>query len=173
MRSRWQGATVELEMPTTLLSKESRHAVAREHFTTPVPSLTGSRWLADAVETCNNAKLRDPVTTELSIFKLVRTADGYDCVVAKKVAKAVMFESTGETKFTGKVDVTDASLLDGYMSGAGHGANIRDADAARILAFWANAVLPTPEALRTAGIALTIRAALRRGVSLEGYEAVA
>jgi hypothetical protein len=175
MRSRQgQAEAVALEMPTQTLSVESRHAVRHPSFTTSVPQLTATRLLDDAVETCRQAKLKPLPTTDISIYKLVRDASGeWECIVAKKVEKHVVFATSGETKFTGKVDHTDASLLDGYMSGEGHGSQIRDADAARIVTVWANSVLPNAEAARILGIAITIRAALKRGVVLESYGAVA
>jgi len=45
----------------------------------------------------------------------------------------------------------DASQLDGYMSGEGSGAQIRDLDAARILAAWATATNPSTWALSILG----------------------
>jgi hypothetical protein len=173
MRNRNAQATPVLEVPSATLMTQSKHAVPHPSFAIPVAQLTGSRWLTDAVETCRKAKLRPLKTTELSIFKLVRTKDGdWECIVAKTVEKPVAFETSGETKFTGKVDVTDASAIDGYFSGSGHGANLRTADAARIISTWANAVAPSNDTARTVGIALTIRAALLRGVVLESYQAV-
>jgi hypothetical protein len=170
-----RGETAVLEVPTQTLSVQSKHAVRHPQFTTSVAQLTASRLLADAVETCNQAKLKPLPTTEISIYKLVRHASGdWECVVAKKVEMNVAFATSGETRFTGKVDYTDASLLDGYMSGKGHGFQIRDADAARIATVWANSVMPmNAEAARIMGIAITIRAAMKRGVVLESYRAVA
>jgi hypothetical protein len=161
-------------MPTQTLSTQSKHAVRHPQFTTPVAQLTATRLLSDAVEGCRQAKRKPLPTTDISIYKLVRSASGeWECIVAKKVEMHVAFACSGETKFTGKVDVTDASLLDGYMSGEGHGSQIRDADAARIATVWANSVMPmNAEAARSMGIAITIRAALKRGVVLESYRAV-
>ncbi len=152
------------------MHKNSAHAVPKPLTSTSVVTITAAHWLADAVETCRDAKMRPPKLASLPVFRLVKLDAGWECIVSRTIEKPVVFESTGATKFSGIVDYGDASLLDGYFTGKGHGSQLRDADAAKVMAVFASAMNPTHEEARTLAKALSIRCALRRGVSLEGYE---
>lgn len=158
------------EMPTRLRT-HSRHTISQ--WAQPVSEITGTAWLNDAVATAEVAEPRPLPEVELRIYKLVKDEDGqWECRVVGIRIKPKAFAATAQTKLGGRIDLTDASLLDDYMRGDGPGTRLRESDAARLLAVWANTVDPTPAAARSAAIGLTIRAAITRGCQLEGYEAV-
>jgi hypothetical protein len=162
-------STATTEAPKRLTS-HSRHTSSP--WVMPVNEVTANAWINDAVKTTEKATARPPQSIELLLYRLVKDEDGeYECRVVGTRTKPIAFEVTTTTKFTGKV-AADASLLDGYFSGEGPGAELRDTDAAKLLALWATTVQPTPEAARNAGKALSIRAAIRRGSLLDGHEAV-
>ena len=153
------------------LATMSEHHMSGQ-WTTPLSELTANAWVNASVATGDEAKLRPPECIDVRIYRLARDASGeWECIVRTTIEKQRAYGADTATSFH-RFDKTDGTLLDAFMRGEGGGARLRDVDAQRMLAIWASTVNPTPEAARNAARALTIRCAIRRGVRLNGWEAV-
>ena len=163
-------ATTENKAPKQLDTMSEHHR--KGQFTTPVSEMTANAWVNDSVATTDEARLKAPEFIDVRIYKLVRDESGeWACIVRTTIEKQRAYGADTRTSFH-RFDKTDGTLLDGFMRGEGDGSKLRDVDAQRMLTLWASSVKPTPEAARNAARALTIRCAIRRGVKLNGWEAV-
>ena len=160
--------TIATEKPTRLKTF-SRHHVEGQ-WRTPLPTATSIAWLNDAAASIAKAELKPLPNVEVRIYRLTQNDEGqFECIVAGMIERKREYAVTATTKFSGKVDLTDCSQLDAWM--AGEDSALRESDAVLLLTTWANSVNPDGDTARTAAKALTIRAAITRGVQLEGYEA--
>jgi hypothetical protein len=165
-------ATTEaVEVPT--LTKLSEHHKPHAQFTTSPARLTAGAWINATAETMLAAK---PAEERISvpIYKLQPTGDRYVVVVNRTVEKPIEVAPNNPSVFV-KHQPDDGTLLDGFFSGEGDGAQLREADAIALLEAWANTenvrAVADPEARVNAARALTMRVAIRRGVVLHYGEA--
>jgi hypothetical protein len=151
------------------LKTHSRHTTGK--WVMPAGQRTSVQWLNDAAASIEKAEPKPLPTVEIRTYRLVKNSEGeFDCIVAATTERTRECAVTATTRFNGKVDLTDCSQLDAWF--AGEDSALRESDAAALLTVWANTVQPDGDSARTAGIALTLRAAITRGVRLEAYEAV-
>jgi hypothetical protein len=162
-------SAVATEKPTSLKTFSRHHAPGQ--WRTPLPTKTGIAWLNDAAASIEKATPQPLPTVQVRTYRLVKNDEGqFECIVAATTERTREYAVTATTRFSGKVDLTDCSQLDAWM--AGEDSALRESDAASLLAVWANSINPDGDTARTAAIALTLRAAITRGVRLEGYEGV-